>query len=62
MIWSLMGTLAFHFIVTAFPERNSQCSPKILTKKMFTSRRYDYVAGPYGCFHPDGAGINQLKT
>lgn len=62
MIWSLTATLAFNFIVTDFPERNSQCSPKILIKKMFTSRRYECIVGLYGCFHPDGAGINQLKS
>lgn len=37
MIWSLMGTLTFNFIVTDFPVRNSCCSPKTSMNKCLLS-------------------------
>jgi len=50
MIWSLMGTLAFHFIVTDLPRRTSQCSPKMLMNKCLLAGGVSVLQGCRGVF------------
>lgn len=50
MIWSLMGTLAFHFTVTDFPVRNPQCSPRTSMNKCLLSGDMSVLQGSMDVF------------